>query len=43
MDLRGLDHESFLTGAGTAAGYGLILALMTVLLFGVPYLLIRFL
>ncbi len=33
-----LEHESFRAALGTAAGYGLILALMTVLLFGVPYL-----
>ncbi len=43
MELDGLDHDSFLTGAGTVVGYGLILAVMTVLLFGVPYLLVRFL
>lgn len=34
-----LDHESFHAAAGTAAGYGVILAAMTLLLFGVPYLL----
>ena len=38
---RGMDgnHESFRAALGTAAGYGLILAVMTVLLFGVPLLL----
>lgn len=32
-------HESFRAALSTAAGYGLILAVMTVLLFGVPLLL----
>ncbi|GAA0199200.1 hypothetical protein ACFFQF_15870 [Haladaptatus pallidirubidus] len=31
------DHPAWLTAAGTIASYLLILALMTVLLFGVPY------
>jgi len=31
-----LDHDSFLTAAGVGAGYTLILAGITVLLFGVP-------
>ncbi len=38
----GLDrfgHESFRAAVGTAAAYGAILAVMTLLLFGVPYLL----
>ncbi|WP_327052755.1 hypothetical protein [Halomicrococcus gelatinilyticus] len=33
------DHPAWLTAASTAASYLLILAVMTVLLFGVPYLL----
>lgn len=32
------DHPSFLTAAGTFAAYGLILAVMTVVLFGLPWL-----
>lgn len=35
----GNDHPSWTTAAGTLVGYGLILAVMTVVLFGVPYLL----
>lgn len=38
MDLSALDHPSFRTAGGTAAGYLLILAGMTALLFLVPYL-----
>ena len=40
-DARGLgqfDHPAWLTAAGTAGGYLVILVLMTLLLFGVPYL-----
>lgn len=32
------DHPSWLTAAGTLAAYGLILLLLTVVLFAVPYL-----
>ena len=32
-------HESFRAALGAFAGYGLILAVMTLLLFGLPYLL----
>ena len=39
MDLGHLDHESFRAAVGTFAAYGAILAAMTLLLFGVPYLL----
>jgi hypothetical protein len=39
----GLDHPSFVAAAGTVAAYGLVLLAMTVLLFGVPYLLFTFL
>jgi len=39
LGLGALDHESFRAAVGTAAGYGVILAAMTLLLFGVPYLL----
>ena len=34
-----LDHPAWLTAAGTAAGYVLLLAAATVVLFVVPYLL----
>lgn len=37
-----LDHDAFRGGAGAFLGYGLILAAMTVLLFGVPYALFAF-
>lgn len=38
-DLREqLDHPSFFTAASTVLSYGLILVAMTLLLFGVPYL-----
>jgi hypothetical protein len=33
------DHESWRAAAGTLAGYGLILVVMFVLLFAVPFLL----
>jgi len=33
------DHPAWLTGAGTVAGYGLILLVLFVALFVVPYLL----
>jgi hypothetical protein len=33
------DHPAWLTAASTIASYLLVLAVMTVLLFGVPYLL----
>lgn len=39
--VRGLgdfDHPAWLTAAGTVGGYAVILAVMTVLLFLVPYL-----
>jgi hypothetical protein len=38
MDLAQFDHPSFVTAAATAGSYLLILAVMTLLLFGVPYL-----
>lgn len=34
-----LSHSSFVTAGGTVAAYALIILAMTVLLFGVPYLL----
>ncbi|WP_282102516.1 hypothetical protein [Halovivax limisalsi] len=39
MALEGdqFDHPAWLAGLGTVVGYGLILALLTVLLFLVPY------
>ena len=39
VDLSEFEHPSWLTAAGTGVGYLLILALMTVLLFIVPWLL----
>ena len=38
MDLP-LRHDSFGAALGTAAGYVLVLAVMTALLFGIPFLL----
>ena len=38
MDLAAFDHPSFLTAASTVASYLLILTLMTVVLFALPYL-----
>lgn len=35
----GNDHPTWLTAAGTLAGYGLLLALLFAMLFVVPYLL----
>lgn len=32
------DHPSWLTAAGTLVAYGLILLLLTVVLFAIPYL-----
>jgi len=38
MELPGdLDHPSFTTAVGTISGYLLILTVMTVILFGLPY------
>lgn len=37
MDLGRFDHPAFRTAVGTVAGYGLLLVVMTVLLFLVPY------
>ncbi len=37
MDFSELDHPAFRTAAGTLAGYGLLLLVMTLLLFLVPY------
>lgn len=37
MDRAQLSHPAFRTVAGTLAGYGLLLVVMTVLLFLVPY------
>jgi len=35
--LSDFDHPSWVTALATFASYGLVLAAMTVLLFGVPY------
>lgn len=37
VDLGEFDHPTWVTAAGTAAGYLVLLAVMTALLFGVPY------
>lgn len=36
-------HPAWRTAAGTLVGYGIILAVLTLLLFGLPYLLFVFL
>ncbi|AGB15786.1 hypothetical protein Halru_1169 [Halovivax ruber XH-70] len=36
--LQQFDHPAWLTGLGTVVGYGIILALMTIVMFGLPYL-----
>lgn len=33
-----LSHPAFFTGVGAIIGYGLILAFMTAVIFGIPYL-----
>lgn len=39
LDLPGgYDHPSWLTAVGTVVGYGVIMAVLTVLLFAVPWL-----
>ncbi|MFC6718791.1 hypothetical protein ACFQGT_15110 [Natrialbaceae archaeon GCM10025810] len=43
VDLSEFDHPAWLTAASTVAGYGLILVLMTVLLFAVPWAVFSFL
>lgn len=41
MDLPTFDHESWRAAAGTGLGYALLLALLTVALFVVPFLAFR--
>lgn len=44
MELPGqFDHPSFVTAIGTVTGYLLILLVMTVLLFGIPFAAFSFL
>lgn len=38
VDLSEFDHPSWVTAAGTGIGYALILAVLTLALFIVPYL-----
>ncbi|MCU4750599.1 hypothetical protein OB919_01155 [Halobacteria archaeon AArc-curdl1] len=38
LDLSAYDHPSWFTVVGTGAGYLLILAIMTLVLFGLPWL-----
>ncbi|MFC6904616.1 hypothetical protein [Halalkalicoccus tibetensis] len=37
MDSTRFDHPAFRAAAGTLAGYGIVLVVMTVLLFLIPY------
>lgn len=39
MDVGDLDHDSFLAAGSTFGAYTLLILVMTVLLFGIPYLL----
>ncbi|NHN42592.1 hypothetical protein G9C85_13275 [Halorubellus sp. JP-L1] len=39
VDRSEFDHPTWISAGATAAGYAVLLAVMTVLLFGVPYLL----
>jgi hypothetical protein len=38
-----LDHPAFLTGVATILGYGIMIAVLTAVVFGIPYLLFSFL
>jgi len=42
-DIGAYDHPSWRTVLSTAASYGIVLAVMSILLFGVPYALFYFL
>ncbi len=42
VDVEEFKHDSWKTIIATAVSYGVLLAVMTVLLFGVPYVLFRF-
>lgn len=42
LDLRRFEHPAWMTALGTVVGYGLVLVVMTALLFGVPYLLFEY-
>ena len=37
MELQQFNHDSFRAVVGTLVGYGLLLVVMAVLLFGIPY------
>jgi len=43
VDIEQFKHDSWLTILATAVSYGVLLAIMTVLLFVVPYGIFRFL
>ncbi|MDZ7747400.1 MAG: hypothetical protein U5K28_13220 [Halobacteriales archaeon] len=43
LDISAYDHPSWRAILSTAASYGVVLAVMTVLLFGIPYALFYFL
>lgn len=42
VDLEQFKHESWMAVIATGLSYGVLLAVMTVLVFGVPYLIFRF-
>lgn len=42
VDIEQFKHDSWMTILTTAISYGVLLGIMTVLLFGVPYVIFRF-
>jgi hypothetical protein len=42
VDIEGFKHDSWVAVLATGISYGVLLAIMTVLLFGIPYVLFRF-
>lgn len=38
MELSNLSHPAYLTGLATAIGYGIILTVLSIALFAIPYL-----
>jgi hypothetical protein len=42
VDIEEIKNDSYLTAAATAVSYGVLLGIMTVLLFGVPFVLFKF-
>ncbi len=43
VEIEDLKHPSYLTAVATAVAYGVVLATITAVAFGVPYLIFRFL